>query len=70
MSEPPVKARDRAEIARAVMSGKVKASAVVEAALTRIEAGEPTVNAFTDVVWPSARASARPRSMPAGIAAR
>src|SRR5258708_9959531 len=37
------------------MSGKVKAAAVVEAALTRIETGEARVNAFTDVVADRAR---------------
>ena len=35
--------------------GKVKASAVVEAALTRIDVTEPTVNAFTDIVAERAR---------------
>src|SRR4030095_16732964 len=42
-------------IARAVMSGKVKAAAVIEATLTRIETSEPTVNAFTDVLAERAR---------------
>ena len=37
------------------MSGKVKATAVIEATLTRIETSEPTVNAFTDVVAERAR---------------
>jgi AtzE family amidohydrolase len=49
------KAATASEIARAVMSGKAKASAVVDAALKRIEAAEPTVNAFTDVVAQRAR---------------
>src|SRR6185437_6717883 len=43
------------EIARAVMGGHAKASDVVEAALARIDAAEPTVNAFTDVVAGRAR---------------
>jgi len=49
------KAATAADIARAVSSGKLKASAVIEAALKRIEAAEPTVNAFTDVVADRAR---------------
>jgi 1-carboxybiuret hydrolase len=49
------KAATASEIARAVMSGKAKASAIVDAALKRIEAAEPTVNAFTDVVADRAR---------------
>ena len=49
------KAATASEIARAVMSGQAKASDVVEAALARIEAAEPTVNAFTDVVAGRAR---------------
>jgi AtzE family amidohydrolase len=49
------KAATASEIARAVMSGHVKASDIVEAALARIEAAEPTVNAFTDVVADRAR---------------
>jgi len=55
MSDPLSKAATAAEIARAVASGKVKASAVVDAALRRIEAAEPTVNAFTDIVADRAR---------------
>jgi aspartyl-tRNA(Asn)/glutamyl-tRNA(Gln) amidotransferase subunit A len=55
MSDPLSKAATASEIARAVMSGKVKASAVIDAALQRIEAAEPTVNAFTDVVAQRAR---------------
>jgi 1-carboxybiuret hydrolase len=50
MSDPLSKAATASEIARAVMSGKAKASAVVAAALERIAAAEPTVNAFTDIV--------------------
>jgi aspartyl-tRNA(Asn)/glutamyl-tRNA(Gln) amidotransferase subunit A len=49
------KAATASEIARAVMSRHVKASDVVEAALARIDAAEPTVNAFTDVVAQRAR---------------
>src|SRR5436190_9738270 len=37
------------------MSGKAKASAVIDAALRRIAAAEPTVNAFTDLVADRAR---------------
>ncbi|HZQ01212.1 MAG TPA: AtzE family amidohydrolase [Reyranella sp.] len=43
------------DIARAVSTGKAKASAVIEAALSRIQAAEPTVNAFTDIVAERAR---------------
>ena len=49
MSDPLSKQATAAEIARAVMSGKAKAAAVVEAALTRIETSEARINAFTDV---------------------
>jgi AtzE family amidohydrolase len=55
VSDPLSKAATAAEIARAVAGGKVKASAVVEAALTRIDVTEPTVNAFTDIVAERAR---------------
>jgi len=55
MSDPLSKAATAAEIARAVAGGKVTASAVVAAALQRIEAAEPTVNAFTDIVAERAR---------------
>ena len=55
MSDPLSKQATASEIAGAVMSGKVKAAAVVEAALTRIETSEATVNAFTDVVADRAR---------------
>jgi len=50
MSDPLSKAATAGEIARAVATRKVKASAVIAAALERIEAAEPTVNAFTDIV--------------------
>ncbi len=55
MSDPLSKAATATEIAGAVMSGKAKASAVIDATLKRIEAAEPTVNAFTDVVADRAR---------------
>src|SRR6187399_3637934 len=55
MSDPLSKAATAAEIARAVAGGAVKAAAVVEAALKRIAAAEPTVNAFTDIVAERAR---------------
>ena len=55
MTDPLSKAATATEIAGSVMSGKVKASAVIDATLKRIEAVEPTVNAFTDVVADRAR---------------
>ena len=55
MNDPISKAATAGEIARAVAGGKATASAVVEAALKRIEATEPTVNAFTDLVAERAR---------------
>lgn len=55
MSDLLSKAATAAEIARAVSSGKMKASAIIEATLERIEAAEPTVNAFTDIVVDRAR---------------
>ena len=64
MSDPLSKAATAAEIARAVSTGKVKASAVVEAALARIKAAEPTVNAFTDIV--AERAKKRAAEIDAG----
>jgi len=48
-----------AEIAAAVAAGGTTASAVVEAALERIVAGNPKVNAFTAVTAERARARAR-----------
>jgi len=50
MTDVLSKSATASEIARAVMSGKVKASAVIDAALRRIAAAEPAVNAFTDIV--------------------
>ncbi|MCC8432754.1 AtzE family amidohydrolase [Reyranella aquatilis] len=55
MSDPLSKSATATEIAGAVMSGKVKAAAVIDATLKRIEAAEPAVNAFTDVVADRAR---------------
>ena len=55
MSDPLSKAATAGEVAHAVATHKVKAAAVVEAALKRIEAAEPTVNAFTDIVAERAR---------------
>ena len=55
MSDPLSKAATATEIAGAVMSKKVKASAVIDATLKRIAAAEPTVNAFTDIVAERAR---------------
>jgi len=53
--DPLSKAATAAEIARAVASGEVTATAVVHEALSRIALYEPTVNAFTDVVADRAR---------------
>ncbi len=55
MSDLLSKQATATEIAGAVMSGKVKASAVIDATLKRIEAAEPTVNAFTDITADRAR---------------
>ncbi|MFI5001357.1 MAG: AtzE family amidohydrolase [Reyranellales bacterium] len=55
MSDALSKSATAGEISRAVAAGKVKASAVVEAALKRIAASEPTVNAFTDLLAERAR---------------
>ena len=55
MSDPLSKAATATEIAGAVMSGKVRAAAVIDATLNRIAASEPTINAFTDVVAERAR---------------
>ena len=65
MSDPLSKAATATEIAGAVMSGKVKAAAVIDATLKRIEAAEPTVNAFTDVV--AERARKRAAEIDAGL---
>ncbi|MGE5149418.1 MAG: AtzE family amidohydrolase [Rhodospirillaceae bacterium] len=64
MSDPLSKAATAAEIARAVESGTVKASAVVHEALSRIALYEPTVNAFTDVL--AERAQKRAAAVDAG----
>lgn len=50
MSDPLSKEATASDIARAVMARKVKASDMVKATLRRIEAAEPTVNAFTDLL--------------------
>jgi 1-carboxybiuret hydrolase len=55
MSDVLSRAATAAEIAHEVARGAVKAVAVVDAALKRIEAAEPTVNAFTDIVAERAR---------------
>jgi AtzE family amidohydrolase len=55
MSDPLSKEATATDIARAVMSGKARASAVIEATLKRIESAEPAVNAFTDVLGERAR---------------
>jgi 1-carboxybiuret hydrolase len=65
MSDILSKAATAAAIARAVAAGKVKASAVVEASLTRIAAAERTVNAFTDIV--AGRAKQRAAEIDAAI---
>jgi len=64
MSDPLSKAATAAEIARAVAGGQVKASAVIEAALKRIAAAEPAINAFTDIV--AERAKKRATEIDAG----
>ena len=65
VNDPLSKAATATEIAGAVMSGKVKAAAVIDATLKRIEAAEPTVNAFTDVV--AERAKKRAAEIDAGL---
>jgi AtzE family amidohydrolase len=55
MTDVLTKNATAAAIARAVATGKVKAAAVVDAALARIAAAEPTVNAFTDITADRAR---------------
>jgi 1-carboxybiuret hydrolase len=58
MTDPLSKHATASDIARAVMGGKAKAGAVVEAALTRIELSQPTINAFTDTLADRARTRA------------
>lgn len=65
MNDPLSKSASATEIAGAVMSGKVKAAAVVDATLKRIEAAEPKINAFTDVV--AERAARRAAEIDAGL---
>jgi 1-carboxybiuret hydrolase len=55
MSDPLSKQATARDIARAVMSGKAKASDVIAATLERIDQAELAVNAFTDVVADRAR---------------
>lgn len=55
MTDPLSRQATATDIAGAVMSGQVKASAVIDATLKRIAAAEPTVNAFTDIVAERAR---------------
>src|SRR5262245_1534161 len=55
MSDPLSKQATARDIARAVMSGKAKASDVIAATLTRIEEAEPAVNAVTYAVADRAR---------------
>lgn len=50
--------RDATAIAAAVHAGTASGGALVEACLARIAATEPTVNAFTEVLAPRARARA------------
>jgi AtzE family amidohydrolase len=64
MSDPLSKAATAGEITRGIAAGKVKASAVVDAALKRIAATEPTVNAFTDLL--AERATKRAAEIDAG----
>lgn len=64
MSDPLSKAATAGEIARAVSGGKVKAAAVIDAALKRIAEAEPTVNAFTDIM--AERAAKRAAEIDAG----
>jgi aspartyl-tRNA(Asn)/glutamyl-tRNA(Gln) amidotransferase subunit A len=69
--EPAVQAYDgwpaASEIAPAVLARKMSALAAVEAALARIAAHNPVLNAFTDVV--ADRARARARAIDAAVAA-
>ena len=65
MSDVLSKSATATEIARAVSSGKAKAVDVIDAALKRIAAAEPTVNAFTDIVGD--RAKKRAAEIDAGL---
>ena len=65
MNDPLSKQATAGAIARAVMSGKARAADVIAATLKRIEASEPTVNAFTDVV--ALRAMKRAREIDQGL---
>ena len=50
--------RSGSEISAGIRAGQVSAAEIVEASLARIEASEPTVNAFTEVTRTRARAAA------------
>ena len=65
MSDPLSKEATATEIAHAVMSGKTKATDIIDATLKRIEASEPTINAFTDVI--AFRARKRAKEIDAGL---
>ena len=54
-ADPLSKAATATEIAAAVMTGKTRAAAVVDATLKRIAAAEPAINAFTDILADRAR---------------
>ena len=58
MTDPTSSAASATEIARAVRAGEVTAVAVAEAALARIAAQNPRLNAFTDVTAERALAEA------------
>ncbi|MCF8532815.1 MAG: AtzE family amidohydrolase [Reyranella sp.] len=64
-TDPLSKAATATEIAAAVMTGKTKAAAVVDATLKRIAAAEPAINAFTDIV--ADRAKKRAAEIDAGL---
>lgn len=67
MSDPLARDASALAIAGAVKAGRVKAVAVAEAALARIESGNPDLNAFTDVT--RSRALAAAAAVDAAIAA-
>src|SRR5580704_1056650 len=58
--------RSASEIATAVAAGTVKALTVIDAALERIGARDPALNAFTDVI--ADRARVRAIALDAGLA--
>ncbi len=63
--DPLSKQATAGDIARAVTSGKARAADVIAATLKRIDASEPTVNAFTDVV--ALRAMKRAKEIDQGL---